>query len=87
MYRAMITKPLILSLIASTLLISACAGNGESERRVSSTTQLSAGVRALMAEEPGVGLSDSRIRCRRESKGASRLGIRYCSTVDELAGG
>ncbi len=65
-----------------SLLLSACASDGK--RKFDRTTQLSPGVRALLAEEDDIGLNDPRIRCRRENKSGSRLGVQTCYTVAEL---
>ncbi len=76
------TKSLLLALTISCLLLSACASDGQ--RKFNRTTQLSPGVRALLAEEDNIALNDPRIRCRRENKSGSRLGVQSCYTVAEL---
>lgn len=69
-------------MMVTLFLVSACASDGK--RKFNRTTQLSPGVRALVASEPDIGVNDPRIRCRRETKSGSRLGVQTCLTVEEL---
>lgn len=73
---------LLVTTMVTLLLISACASDGP--RKFNRTTQLSPGVRALLADEPNIGVNDPRIRCRRDTKSGSRLGVQTCSTFEEL---
>jgi len=75
-------KSLILIFSITCLLLSACASDGK--RKFNRTTQLSPGVRALVAQEEDIGLNDPRIRCRRENKSGSRIGVQSCYTVEEI---
>lgn len=73
---------LMVTVLVISLLLSACASDGK--RTFNRTAQLSPGVRALIADEPDLSINDPRIRCRRETKSGSRLGVQSCYTVAEL---
>ncbi len=76
------SKSLLVALFVAIFLLSACASDGQ--RKFKRTAQLSPGVQALLAKDETIGLNDPRIRCRRENRSGSRLGVQVCSTVEEM---